>query len=658
MTTMDFFGQQARASRSTSLLVVMFIVAVVLIVVSVHFGVCAAIYFFLGGMTGDRSYVELLMRFEVLAVVAGGTCIIILGGTIAKMIELRQGGSIVAASLGGTHVSADTLDSDERKLHNIVDEMSIASGCPKPELFVLNQEGSINAFAAGFTPQDAAIGVTRGAIARLTRDELQGVIAHEFSHILNGDMRLNVRLIGLLHGLVGVGMLGAGMVRIAASTGGRDGNRDVRAVAPLLALGVVIFVIGSIGVFFARLIKSAVSRQREYLADAAAVQFTRNPDGLAGALRKIGGLSGGSVVHGAAAEEASHMFFGSVKSIAFLDELFSTHPPLGKRIKLIDPAFDGTYPEVPPVAIPQRPVGKGYVSRKEAPVAAPLPFPPINTPSPQMVQAAAILASIGNPTPDKIDFARRLLDSLPENLRQATRRVGGAQGIIYALLLTEDDAGREAGSEAHRDIVPAELRFEVQNALVELGQADPRARLALLELSLPALRQMYPAEAEAFCANVHRLVLADEKTTLAEYVILQFVVRSLDTAQRAALRRGPQYYAIAPLLGDIAVLLSAIAHRGDEGKVDPETVFRVGTAAIGRDGNAMVMVAPWDCALDAVLASFKRLSQASPQIKQRVLSACATAIAADDTLTLAEAELLRSIAISLDCPMPPIFTSA
>jgi Zn-dependent protease with chaperone function len=209
--------------------------------------------------------------------------------------------------------------------------MALAAGVPMPQVYVLDQDAGINAFAAGHSPEDAAIGITRGGMTLLTRDELQGVIGHEFSHLLNGDMRLNIRIMGVLFGIVCLTVIGRVLLYA------RGGNRGR---APMLLLGVALLVIGALGVLFGRLIQAALSRQREMLADASAVQFTRNPAGLAGALRKIGRV--GARIDSPHAGEVSHMFFENGLGKPVFGWL-ATHPPLAERIRALDPGWDGSF---------------------------------------------------------------------------------------------------------------------------------------------------------------------------------------------------------------------------------------------------------------------------------------------------------------------------
>jgi Zn-dependent protease with chaperone function len=359
---MDFFERQERARRRTTSLLVYFALGIL--------SLAATLYMFalLPYFHKFPEKVGLFWHAELFNWVTGVTLIIIALGSLTKVVQLRKGGKALALALGGRPVNGCSSDADERELQNIVEEISIASGLQIPAIYILDNEQGINAFAAGFNPSNAVIGVTKGAMQLLTRDELQGIIAHEFSHILNGDMRLNLRLVGWIHGILWIALLGKGMLQGTRAAVTWNSESDLRKAAIAFSLiastaGVILYGLGSMGALFARLMKSAVSRQRELLADAAAVQFTRNPAGLANALKKIGALGQGSRLRSPLAEEASHMFFGNVLRGSWFG-LLSTHPSLKKRIKLLDPGFDGRFPElvmrpqdtrVPPLLPPSLP---------------------------------------------------------------------------------------------------------------------------------------------------------------------------------------------------------------------------------------------------------------------------------------------------------------
>lgn len=327
-----FFEQQDRARTRTTVLVIYFAISLVCIIAAVYLASVVIVFKTHGNQPGGSPPPEFALWDPVIFLYAVlGTLGVVILGSVYKIAALAKGGSVVAESLGGRLLSASPVDPSERQLLNVIEEMAIASGMAVPRVYVLDNESSINAFAAGHTPEDAAIGVTRGCMTLLNRDELQGVIGHEFSHIANGDMRLDMRIMGVLFGIVCLSVIGQVLIY---TRGGRGRN-------PLMFLGLALIVIGAIGVFFGRLIQAALSRQREFLADASSVQFTRNPAGLSAALQKLGGI--GSQVKSAHAGEASHMFFGNGMGPSLLSAALSTHPPLAERIRAIDPSWDGTF---------------------------------------------------------------------------------------------------------------------------------------------------------------------------------------------------------------------------------------------------------------------------------------------------------------------------
>src|ERR1022692_718183 len=334
---MDFFERQDQARRNTKLLVVYFVLGVAMLILAVY---AATLAIFTGVASRhhhryDEQVQMVLWNPQLFLGAAVGTLAVIALGSGFKTLELAQGGSTVATMLGGRLVDPTTANPDERKLRNVVEEMALAAGGPVPQIYLLPDEHGINAFAAGHSTSDAVVAVTAGAVKLLSRDELQGVIGHEFSHILNGDMRLNLRLMGVIFGILCLAVIGR-VLLYTRSSNSKDKN-------PLPLLGLALLVIGWIGVFFGRLIQAAVSRQREFLADASSVQFTRNPAGLSGALQKIGGV--GSLIESPHAGEANHIFFSDGLGKPFF-QMMDTHPPLAERIRAIDPSWDGKFKHI------------------------------------------------------------------------------------------------------------------------------------------------------------------------------------------------------------------------------------------------------------------------------------------------------------------------
>ena len=649
---MDFFERQDKARRNTKFLVFYFVAAVVLLVVAVYAAV--ALIFTFSEESIDWAQPGLFFG------TAAATVGVISMGSVFKTMALARGGRAVAELLDGRLVNPNATDVHERKLLNIVEEMAIASGVPVPQVYVMDNEPGINAFAAGHSASDAAISVTRGCMTILSRDELQGVIAHEFSHLLNGDMRLNLRLMGLIFGILCLTVIG----RVLLQTRGKKN--------PLPLLGLALIIIGWVGVLFGRLIQAAVSRQREFLADASAVQFTRNPGGLAGALKKIGGLSEGSQLESPRAEEASHLFFANGIGSSFLS--FATHPPLDERIRALDPSFDGNFPSavMEPIdpAIPPPPPPPG-AQPPPLPRVAPPPPPPHAQPpplpvlptimtglAPPIIAQQAIVADIGQPTTEHLRYAAELQQWFPTSLRAAAHDPLGASALVCAFLLEPESAAREKQLEELGRATSEAMRQETLRIWPEVQGLPPQARLPLVDIALPALRRLSPPQFEQFRAAVKTLVESDNETDLFEYMLQKIVMRHLETRFFPTGRSVTQFYDLRPLAHDCGVLLSATAYAGHDDPVQARAAFAHGAETLSRIARTEIPWLPPDqCNLTHLDAALEHFSQAVPQIKKNVLSACAQTVAADGVIQQREAELLRAVADALDCPVPPFLQS-
>ncbi len=659
---MDFFEHQEQARRKSGVLVVYFILAVIGIILSIYAVVVGAGFFL-----GDQKAPLRLWDPALFAGAAIGTSAIILLGSGYKTLQLSGGGSVVARELGGRLLNTNTTDFHERRLLNVIEEMAIASGVPVPEVYVMDDENSINAFAAGKSTSDAVIGVTRGCMKLLTRDELQGVIAHEFSHILNGDMRLNLRLIGLLFGILFIAMIGQMLLRGAANGARYSRSKESGSGALfILAVGLAIMLIGYVGLFFGKLIKAAVSRQREFLADASAVQFTRNPDSIAGALKKIGGLQYGSQIRHPMAEEASHLFFGN----ALGGSLMATHPPLTERIRRLLPHWDGKFsqarlPDISPDAGENRRESRGKVSPVSAAAAAAAAATSGLAPAPEPARRrddeitelteSEAFASLENLHPEQVDYGRRLHAGFPAAWMEAAHSESGAQALLFALLLAQDDELRGAELSRLREVTDENTYLATVKLHREIAGLHSAAKLALVDLSIPSLRHLSPEEYQRFRDLVGHLMASDQQINLFEFTLQKVIRRHLDIhyGHRNPLRI--RYRRIEPLHEDAAVLLSTLATLGHAD--DPEAAreaFRHGASQIEGDARAtLAPVDPADCRLDRIDAALDRFSEATPLVKRRLVHACGRTVMADDRVTSDEAELIRAIADAIGCPIPP-----
>jgi Zn-dependent protease with chaperone function len=599
---MDFFEKQERARLQTKWLVFYFALAVIGIIAVLHIG-----FSLLLGQPLDD--------WEMLGFTAAGVLVSVVIGSLVKIAELSKGGKAVAEMLGGVPVNPSTTDTGERRLLNVVEEMSLASGVPVPQVYVLDEE-AINAFAAGYGTADAAVGVTRGCIERLTRDELQGVIGHEFSHILNGDMRLNIHLMGLLNGILFLALLGGVLMRLALTTRPRSSNdkNGGSIVAALIAGGVVLYIVGWIGVFFGKLIKAAVSRQREFLADASAVQYTRNPSGLAGALSKIASHS--SRLEHPKAQEASHMFFGNGMAEAWLG-LFATHPPIQQRIAEIAPNFDpqGTSPTPPPLASAE----------------------PSFSGDAQLAAATSMLAG------------------LPEFSRPAMREIHSACALVFALLLSEEASVRKSQLAALE--IDAALRKEIGEMFDRRSQLSSAQRISLVDLAIPVLRGLSPQQYSVFSGQVRQLIEADGQIHLFEYTLQKLLLRHLDTAFTKATPGRVQHKSLVPLLPDTGILLSAIANADDGESTALDAAFQAGVARLGKSAAAFPLARQSSVNLKDFDRALEDLATASLTVKKTILTACSAAVVHDGVVNDTQFELLRAIADTVDCPIPPFVST-
>ncbi|MCD9086280.1 M48 family metallopeptidase [Stenotrophomonas sp. SY1] len=642
---MNFFEHQAQARRNSGRLLLLFALAVIAIV--------AVIDVLVLWVSGS---VQMALWSTLVTVAVIGLA------SLYRVSKLRGGGEVVALQMGGTEVPANTTDPALRRLRNVVEEIAIASGVPMPRLYVLEQEPGINAFAAGYSPADAAIAVTRGTLQRLNRDELQGVIAHEFSHILNGDMRLNIRLMGVLFGILMISVIGR---RVLMHMGAGSRVRSGRTLGPVVALliaGLVAMAIGSIGVLLGRLIKAAVSRQREVLADASAVQFTRQTQGLAGALKKIGGLPDGSrLVDRAGAEEVSHMLFG--EGLGF-SRWFATHPPLVERIQRLEPAFNaaqlqqlrGRWFTSPPDGMAED-MALGLVPTDASATRAVPPSLPGGAES-RPIDPAQVAAQVATPGDDDYQQALRLAGNLPVALRELARDKTVAPTLLLALL--RDGDAQVAARQ--REAVRAQLGADVAEHMQVLADGPLRGlhaalRLPLATLAFPALRAQPRPQLQVFLQCIDVLAHADGRISLFEYCLsrlLQVQVQAaLDPSRHLHFGRRKTI----SVRQEFATLLAVVAWAGNPG--DTAAARRAYLAGLHRilpqDHLPYVPPAAGVLALDAV---WEPLDALDPLAKQVLVESVAATVSHNQRISVAEAELLRTICGALHCPLPALLAAA
>jgi Zn-dependent protease with chaperone function len=632
----NFFEQQDHARRRTRWLVVLFVLAVFAIVLVVDFALV------LGFGIADLQAGVTPLSAEGLA----ANLPLLIGGSVAtttlvglaslfRTAALKGGGGKVARDLGGTLVDADSRDPLRRRLRNVVEEIALASGVPVPEVYVLEQESGINAFAAGYTPTDAAIAVTRGAMEKLSRSELQGVIAHEFSHIFNGDMRLNIRLMGALFGILVLALIGR---KVLYHTRYMGRSRD-NSGAAILLVAFALMVVGYIGLFFGRWIKAAVSRQREFLADASAVQFTRDPDGIGGALKKIAVYSEASYLD-AETEEVAHMLFGAGRKM----HLFATHPPLRARIRRIDRNFRDE--DLETLADRIRRTEQRAAERAAAEQAQ------RETVRPGAFDAGQIMSEIGNPRWDRLLLAAAIAASIPEPVKRAAHSADWAPEVLFYTLLDSDSGIREQQLLAVAQHMGSDSETRVRGLLKAAPVLDPEQRLPLMEVALPSLKRHPPAFVKKVMDTVTRLIQVDGEIDVFEYLLARVVSQYLWEAMNPHSVRTAGRRRIAGLEGEVRMVLAVLATHGDE---DPERALRAYAEGMQRATGTKPSELPdtrnWIALLDAAL---RKLDDLRHEDKEVLVRAMIETVTADGRLVVAELELMRAVCASLHVPMPMV----
>jgi Zn-dependent protease with chaperone function len=632
---MNFFELQDRAQRRTRFLLLLFCLAVIAIILVVNLIVLIA--FGHAQPPGEPiiSQEFISQHFDLLALTTLLTGGIIGFSSLYRSLNLRRGGGAVAREFGGSLVEANTTDPLRRRLRNVVEEIAIAAGMPVPEIYVLEQEPGINAFAAGYTPADAAVAVTRGALENLSRNELQGVMAHEFGHILNGDMRLNIRLIGILFGILVMALIGRRVLFAMRF------SRNNRNSGGIMLLGVALLIVGYIGMFFGRWIKASVSRQREYLADASAVQFTRQPEGIAGALKKIGAMSAGSVLN-TDTEEVGHMLFAS----GFARQMFSTHPPLIKRIRAIDPNFKPAEFQTIRKRM-QRHAETKIAAMEEAAVSQAVTD---RTGNP-LLDAETLIGQIGQPGPSQILAAMALTAAIPRTLEQAAHSGEWPLELVCYLLIGSDSELRTKQLKIVLETLGADSESQVRALLEAAPELAPELRIPLLEISFPALRHRPEADLAALVALVERLIHADHKVDVFEYALARLLTRQINDTQNPALARTVGRRKLADMITESSNLLVILAHHGHEDPAMASAALSSGMKLLHVDESATNhnIGEDWPNLLDTAL---DRLDELEMHGKQQLLRAMVVTITHDGEVISAEMELLRAVCASLHIPLP------
>ena len=645
---MNFFKAQDQARKSTFRLVMLFSLAIITLILLTNIVVIVTLeYQSLPLLLESPSNFLLQLDSQTFVFVSLGVGSVILLASMLKLLQLSQGGRVVAEYLGGQAIPFNSDDPAHQKVLNVVEEMAIASGSHVPVIYLLEEQG-INAFAAGWNSGDAIIGITRGAVEKLNRDELQAVIAHEFSHILNGDMRLNIQLTGVLYGIEVIGLIGKNILRIF--NGGHRHSRTPSGnsgggFAAFMVFAVALLLIGYLGMLFGNLIKASISRHREYLADASAVQFTRNPFSIANALKKIGGDSSGSLLNLNRANEYSHLYFANGIKKSWFNG-FDTHPPLDERIQRLDPQWDGRY-TLPPKPTPPK-VDVEQQQKKQLATSIGM--------ATAVIQSFDALDSVGKaPNEKHIGYAHQLLDELPKALHNELKDPYAVRAAIYALLLDHNADIHKKQLFHLKKHADKGVYQHLTQLTKQVSQLSPSLRLPLIDLAIPTLRELSLKQYRLFRANALVLMKADQQIDINEWILQHILFRHLDEAFNLRKRPASRHALIGAVKHPCEIMLSRLAYAEHQDEAEAQQAFIAGRKAIG--AGALNIIAKDDITPKQLDEAMDQLEMLKPLLKQRFLKACAVCLTHNDTVTIEGAEILRALASGLDCPIPPIIPS-
>lgn len=591
-------------------------------------------------------------RWILLGVTLAAAGAMLLASWWKLLLLKRNGGETIATMLGGRLVRRDTTEPIERRLRNVVEEIAIASQTPLPLIYILNREQGINAFTAGYTPHQAVLGITRGAAELLRRDQLQAMVAHEFSHIQNGDMRLNLRLMGLVHGILFLAY--SGHVLLKHSAGARADHEG--GFIPGLIFGAILALVGSVGGFCGTLLKAGVGRQREFLADAAAVEYTRDPKALVGVLLTIAGCDQGSELVSPKAPVASHLYFADGVN-SWLSRKLATHPPLEERIRRIDPFYEGPWPK--DISFSDQDLRDAVLRQTRAEMAG---F--AGLPSPLAPHTAEKDSTLSEAVQKYMRHARRLLDMLPREVVRAARSNGGAPTLLCAMILARaPEKDRPSAEDALLAASDVAFFDSVQELADQLRDAPLPAFLPLLDTALPTLHGLPEERQTALRERLAAIMAANRRIELFEWMVDKIVARQLPARQAQTPPPAPRTNGLrlAQAGRECGVLLSAMAHWGAWGARsgsnhadDASQAYAAGVAALGQGPDLPEEVLEKPPGLREVDNALRILCGLTPPGRQKLLQSCAACILQDNKVSQAQGELLRGASAMLDCPVPPL----
>jgi len=646
---MDFFSRQAKAIKQTRILVVFFVIALVLITVAVNF----IFYLVLATQTSSATELDSWLQQDYWIYISLITFAVIILTSLFRSWQINSNPSAIIKMMEATPVTPSTTNPKQKQLVNLVEEMAIASGMPIPKIYIMKNEQGFNAFVSGLKPSAAILVVTQGLLDNLTRQQLQGVIGHEFSHILNGDMRLNLRLIGVIAGILVLGQIGQVLLR-----GGRYGSRSTSSKrsegSAIVFIGLGLFVVGYIGLFFGRIIKAAISRQREFLADASAVQFTRDRNGIAGALLAIKNTTQGSQLINSNAEEMSHMCFGaSTKISQMFSGWLASHPPLDDRIQAVYPGFlrQNTSASQSAQTSHSAPSHSSHSNDSDLISQFSNESRSIKTTSDKNHSdiALQIVSTVGTVTAKNIQNAENVLSHLPKEIIEAARGDNPDFSplvlikIIFLQATKVDTLSRE-----NFKLLDISLSDQKTIQLIkQLDQIDFKSRNTLFDLALARFENLELKYKNIFFQSIDAFVKNHPSlnpTSLAIYASIYNRLNESKPYQTQINRYQKVSEALNILFSQLLKDNSYEKNHWDNAKQHKQHILNIFGIKLIKEPSSFDP--------KKFHNALNQLSRLNPLLKQQLILGVTDAIQVDNKIDEMEYSLLRILCEYLDCPIP------
>jgi Zn-dependent protease with chaperone function len=649
---MDFFEHQAQAKAASKRLLFLFLLVTFVVVVCVDF----VIYTISKLQMLDTTLVHKVSNVSIqdfidwqlswYGLAAASVSILIIGfGSLMRWLDLRKGGGGLAINLGARSLGFASKDEKEQRLINVVEEMAIAAGIIPPSIFILDYESSINAFVAGYEIEDSALIVTNGLLNNMDRDELQAVVGHEFSHILHGDNRINIHLMIMIAGFVWVSEIGHSLTSRHSYRGSRSyTGRSSKGRQQAASIGIPLIIVGFFGAFCGRLIRASVSRKREYLADASAVQFTRNPQAMASALNVIRSNANKGYLKNSKAEELSHMCISPSKKSSW----FSSHPPLDDRINTIDATFIKRHE-----ARERKSEREEKRSDKQAQKnQATRNMYSADIPQMQLGASQHLHDVIGTMSAVNLEYAMSLHEQFPAEYKKALQGPELAKTmLLYLLLNDKPDLRAEQLTWLEQQLSKSQ---DYLHSLTMLSQGiQSRLALPLVELLIPLLKTLDDQTKKSLLEQVLIMAKWDGKLTMFEICLYSLLKENLQPSSKNATSHSIKKIKLVAY--EFNLVVSCFIHKSGGSAADKNNLHQAMMNIFSLESQSLInkeQIIP-----NKLYATFKKLKALSPMLKRSLMDVCGDIVFHDKIVQSCEYESLKLMSLILSCPMPAMSMS-